>query len=102
MDYDFISSMWNQFLKTFGIVLALNRGCSSIFEEVLLNPLFHDKGRVHWIFFLLCYRVFGLRGIMTFFVGWNGLGRNFEIRLNVFPLYGRLSYSFGMMSSVLG
>lgn len=33
-------------LKTFMFILACNTGCSSLFEEVLLNPPFCDKWRI--------------------------------------------------------
>lgn len=66
---DFISSLWNCLFKTFGAALVCNSGCCSIFEEVLLNHLFHEKGRVlqRYFFFAIC-ATFGLISL-EFFMG---------------------------------
>lgn len=75
-DCEFVTSLWNRFFRSVGLVLAHNRGCCLMFEELLLNPHFHDKGRVLWqIWFLLCCEAFSLRRKVECFVGSGGQER---------------------------
>lgn len=59
-DCEFVSSMQNRSFMTVGLVLALacNRGCCSMFENVLLNSHFYDKGSIVWqSYFFFCFIV---------------------------------------------
>lgn len=67
-----------------------------MFEEVLLNPPFQNKGRVLWqsssssSFFFIYFFPAMMWGIWLVSMGWRGLGRIFGISLDLILLYGHL------------
>lgn len=67
---------------TVGLVLALacNRGCCSMFENVLLNSHFFDKGSIVWqsyfFFFALLCGIWHVRNIIIF-CGFEWFGEDF-------------------------